>query len=236
MCPLYLRLAPRSGQDPLGAGPRCIFFLASALFASRTLTFLASVFAIGHLGEATVEHAAHHLPVIVQELLEQRARTHGPASLRDTAAVSEILKRAFVSFDRAIASDVLDLIPGGLDGLASVSDEHIRSVINDHGNGLKNYRKVQLNMYGTTALLALVDPSQSNLWIANLGDCQAGVSRVCFHVPLRRRVSVQNIDGYLFLLSACLEDIYGEVGWQPPHQHTQRYESRRDCSCSARAS
>jgi pyruvate dehydrogenase phosphatase len=28
-------------------------------------------------------------------------------------------------------------------------------------------------MYGTTALVALVDPEHENLWLANLGDCQA---------------------------------------------------------------
>ena len=121
-----------------------------------------------------MEHAAHHLPVIVQELLEERARTHGPESLRDTTAISELLKRAFVSFDRAIANDVLDLIPGGLQGLETVSDDYIRAVVNDRDNGFRHYRKVQLNMYGTTALLALVNPSQSDLWVANLGDCQAG--------------------------------------------------------------
>jgi hypothetical protein len=28
-------------------------------------------------------------------------------------------------------------------------------------------------MYGTTALVALVDPDHKDLWVANLGDCQA---------------------------------------------------------------
>ena len=38
---------------------------------------------------------------------------------------------------------------------------------------LKNAR---LCMYGTTALVALVDPDHQNLWVANVGDCQAGRS------------------------------------------------------------
>ncbi|KAI5120928.1 hypothetical protein M0805_002908 [Coniferiporia weirii] len=126
----------------------------------------------GHLGEATVDHVAHHLPVIVQEFLEE-AVSKNPASIGDPAFVSALLKRAFVSFDRDIANDVLELFPGGVASLDRLSDDYIRSVINDHENGLQNYRKVQLNMYGTTALLALVDPRREHLWVANLGDCQA---------------------------------------------------------------
>ena len=90
--------------------------------------------------------------------------------------MSATLKRAFISFDRDIANDVLALFPGGIASLEHLSDDYIRSVINDYNNGLQNYKKVQLNMYGTTALLALVDPRQEHLWIANLGDCQAGAS------------------------------------------------------------
>ncbi|KAL5527112.1 hypothetical protein ACEPAG_5903 [Sanghuangporus baumii] len=127
----------------------------------------------GHLGEATVEHVAHHLPVIVQEFLAEAVSNRGPACLKDPTVVSATLKRAFISFDRDIANDVLELFPGGIASLERLSDDYIRSVINDYSNGLQNYKKVQLNMYGTTVLLAVVDPLQENLWIANLGDCQA---------------------------------------------------------------
>lgn len=138
--------------------------------------FSLSAFLEGHLGEATVEHTAHHLPVIVQEFLDKAVKDDGPACLKDPMIVSALLKRAFASFDRDIANDVLELFPGGVASLDRLSDEYIRSVINDHKNGLENYKKVQLNLYGTTALLALVDPRQENLWVANLGDCQAGKS------------------------------------------------------------
>lgn len=37
-------------------------------------------------------------------------------------------------------------------------------------------KKARLCMYGTTALVALVDPDHQNLWVANVGDCQAGLS------------------------------------------------------------
>jgi len=79
------------------------------------------------------------------------------------------------SFDDAIAGDVLDLFPGGLESLPSLSNEHIQSTINDIHHGGVNYKKARLCMYGTTALVALVDPDHENLWLANLGDCQAGM-------------------------------------------------------------
>lgn len=54
------------------------------------------------------------------------------------------------------------------------SDAQIKEIINDQHLGGANWRKARLCMYGTTALVALVDPDHINLWVANLGDCQAG--------------------------------------------------------------
>lgn len=79
------------------------------------------------------------------------------------------------SFDEAIAGDVLDLFPGGIESLSTYSDEQIKRKINDIYTGGENYKKARLCMYGTTALVALVDPDHENLWLANLGDCQAGL-------------------------------------------------------------
>jgi pyruvate dehydrogenase phosphatase len=80
------------------------------------------------------------------------------------------------SFDEAIANDVLDLFPGGIESLSTLSNEYIQLVVNDFHHGGANYKKARLCMYGTTALVALVDPEHENLWLANLGDCQAGMS------------------------------------------------------------
>ncbi|KIY68778.1 protein serine/threonine phosphatase 2C [Cylindrobasidium torrendii FP15055 ss-10] len=111
----------------------------------------------GHLGDITVEHNAHR---------EQ------PEKLTDPAFISDVFSRSITAFDDAIANDVLALF-GGIKGLESYTDEDIRHVINDHHHGGDNFRKARLNMYGTTALVALVDPDHRNLWVANLGDCQA---------------------------------------------------------------
>lgn len=85
--------------------------------------------------------------------------------------MADVLRRAISSFDAAIANDVLELFPGGLDAISKYSNEHIGSVINDGGD---NWKKTRLCMYGTTALVSLVCPEHKNLWVANLGDCQGG--------------------------------------------------------------
>jgi pyruvate dehydrogenase phosphatase len=123
----------------------------------------------GHLGEDTAAHAAYHLPIMVEEAL--LAAPGARAGRVDAAEVATLLETAIAAFDEAIARDVLRMLPGGLAGLARMPDGDISRIINDGGD---NLRKTRLAMYGTTALIALVDPSREHLWLANLGDCQAG--------------------------------------------------------------
>lgn len=134
---------------------------------------------LGHLGDVTVEHTAHHLPIIIRDFLRE-ALAEDRNRILSPEFISDLLSRAMTSFDDAIAGDVLDLFPGGLEGLANLSDESIRRTINDIHHGGANYKKARLCMYGTTALVALVDPDHENLWLANLGDCAAGMSRYLF--------------------------------------------------------
>lgn len=126
----------------------------------------------GHLGDVTAEHTAYHMPIIIRDFLRE-AMDDDPQQLLDPQFISDLLSQAMTSFDDAIAGDVLDLFPGGLEGLASISDDQIRRTINDIHTGGANYKKARLCMYGTTALVALVDPDHKNLWVANLGDCAA---------------------------------------------------------------
>ncbi|KAF7294567.1 Mitochondrial type 2c protein [Mycena indigotica] len=122
----------------------------------------------GHLGDETVEHVAHHLPIIVEEFLSE----HLKQPQISPAFISNLFSRSIVAFDDAIAGDILDLF-GGSDRLDEYSDHEISEIINDQHKGGDNYRKARLCMYGTTALVALTDPDHENLWVANLGDCQA---------------------------------------------------------------
>lgn len=120
-----------------------------------------------------MEHAARHLPIIVQELLHKLIPTpDAPSPAPDI--VSDMLSSRITAFDNAIAGDVLELFPGGIDSLPARTDEEIRAVLNDFAGTGENYQRSRLCLYGTTALVALVDPAHENLWVANLGDCEAG--------------------------------------------------------------
>lgn len=125
---------------------------------------------VGHLGDVTVEHVAHHLPIIVEEFLA----TTDQSQLSDPSFISSLFTRSILAFDKAIAGDVLDLFGGSVESLSNYTDAEIRSIINDQHKGGHNFRKARLNMYGTTALVTLVDAKHENLWVANVGDCQAG--------------------------------------------------------------
>jgi pyruvate dehydrogenase phosphatase len=153
----------------------------------------------GHLGDTTVEHAAHHLPVIVDELLHKLISTpDAPLPTPDT--IREMLSSRITAFDNAIAGDVLELFPGGIESLPGLTDEEIQAVVNDFavpgGGGSNgagagagvNYKKARLCLYGTTALVALVDPAHENLWVANLGDCEAGTCLARKQRKLKNRV------------------------------------------------
>ncbi|KAF8191592.1 phosphatase 2C-like domain-containing protein [Mycena galopus ATCC 62051] len=125
----------------------------------------------GHLGEETVAHVAHHLPIIVEEFL-QKFIPENPTEKFTPEFISGLFSRSIVAFDDAIAGDILRLF-GGPERLDRYSDQEIRDIINDQEKGGDNYKKARLCMYGTTALVALTDPEHENLWVANLGDCQA---------------------------------------------------------------
>ena len=125
----------------------------------------------GHLGDLTVEHTAYHLPIIVKELLSSSP----PERLQDPAEVSKILSEATTSFDHAIAGDILKVFPAGIKALADMPHSMIQAIINRNADP-QFLKKARLCMYGTTALIALVDPDHQNLWVANVGDCQAGPS------------------------------------------------------------
>ncbi|KAF9036833.1 phosphatase 2C-like domain-containing protein [Panaeolus papilionaceus] len=126
----------------------------------------------GHLGDVTVEHVAHHLPIIVRDFLrEANEATH--KGNYNPSDIGDLFTKAIMAFDDAIAHDVLDLFGGSVDKLDDYTDAEIRSIINDQHRGGENWRKARLCMYGTTALVSLVDPDRKDLWIANLGDCQA---------------------------------------------------------------
>jgi pyruvate dehydrogenase phosphatase len=127
---------------------------------------------IGHAGHATVEHAFRTLPSMIKQALESLLRSfrgHG-----FSAAVSGILSDCITRFDRSITTDFTRMFPGGPAGLQGMSSTQIRHLFVS-GPGSQNLTAVTRCLQGSTVIVTLTDPSKLNLWIANLGDSQAGV-------------------------------------------------------------
>lgn len=128
----------------------------------------------GHAGEETVDYVKATLPNAVKEHLSSALLANADGGSLSSTTVSDILIKAITQVDDKITQDILDLFPGGLDSIATLSEEQIDSIVNDFESGGENNAKVMLGMRGSTALVSLVDPSGDNLWVASLGDCQAG--------------------------------------------------------------
>ena len=165
--------------------------------------FLVDFSVIGHLGDVTVEHVAHHLPIIVRDFLRE-ANEATYAGNYTPESISDLFTKAILAFDDAIAHDVLDLFGGSVDNLANYTDAEIKQTINDQHLGGENWRKVRLCMYGTTALVSLVDPDHKNLWVANLGDCQASefsrILLVCVFLSVNSHTIIFNHERFVLVI------------------------------------
>ncbi|KAI0305512.1 protein serine/threonine phosphatase 2C [Multifurca ochricompacta] len=125
----------------------------------------------GHVGHATVEHAAQTLPSMVKHALESLLRSSKGHVC--PAAVSGVLSDCIVRFDHSITADFIRLFPGGLAGLQGMTSSQIRYLFQDRSSASQNLAAATRCLQGSTVLLTLMDPAKHNLWIANLGDCQA---------------------------------------------------------------
>ncbi|KIJ42180.1 hypothetical protein M422DRAFT_171444 [Sphaerobolus stellatus SS14] len=121
----------------------------------------------GHGGHDTVDFAIEKVPHHVKAKLETLIESEEEIS---PEAASVVLEGAISEVDNQILADFMSLCPGGLDNLLTLSQEEIDKIINDGGERLK---KVHQCMRGTTVLAMLINPTGGNLWIANLGDCEA---------------------------------------------------------------
>ena len=76
------------------------------------------------------------------------------------------MKSSIEAFDKCIIDDLMSILPPVIE---EIEDEEAEKIANDE----KNTQIILRCMRGSTALIVLVDPSRENLWVANLGDCQA---------------------------------------------------------------
>ncbi|OCH93119.1 protein serine/threonine phosphatase 2C [Obba rivulosa] len=127
----------------------------------------------GHMNGDTSELAARKFPSHLRQALEPRIRTAGPRP-PNPESISEIIAQAIIQFDDLIISRFLNVLPESYRAnLHNVNPSHIRQLINDKARGGQCYMRTAQAMGGTTALITLTDPRRENLWVANLGDCQA---------------------------------------------------------------
>lgn len=119
-----------------------------------------------------------------------------------SSTISRLLSEAIVDVDHAITREFQRLFPGGRESFARLSDQQIASAMKSKGGAVS--RSALRCMQGSTALITLVDPSGTNLWVANLGDCRAGK---CFATTFLRIASGREQTSTCShqFISACLE-------------------------------
>jgi pyruvate dehydrogenase phosphatase len=112
------------------------------------------------------------LPDIINSALTS-ALEKSNANTLSPGAISDILAHSIQSLDNTLTRDLLQLFPDPY-FIEQLSDDEISATINDIESGGANSEIVARCMRGSTILVSLIDPLGSNLWVASLGDSQAG--------------------------------------------------------------
>lgn len=121
---------------------------------------------LGHAGHATVDYATQVLPIQLRQQLESTP-SHHPDQ------ISKILLDTIVVFDDSIAQDFLRVVPDA-QAIAQMTNDQLHAMVHDLESSKDYDILLKRCMHGTTALIVLLDPLKHNLWVASLGDCQAG--------------------------------------------------------------
>jgi pyruvate dehydrogenase phosphatase len=87
------------------------------------------------------------------------------------SAIGDAFSEAVQVFDKALEDDLKAVLP---ENFESLDNEELRAAINDQATGGRVYTRVIRCMRGTCSVVAVIDPAKENLWIVNLGDCEAG--------------------------------------------------------------
>lgn len=123
---------------------------------------------VGHSGHEASEHTVQSLPPLVRSHLESVLTNDSNAT---PSAIGESFAKAVQIFDRSFEDDLKAVIP---ENFETLSDRELQVLINDQATGGRVYTKVIRCMRGACSAIAVIDPAKENLWIVNLGDCEAG--------------------------------------------------------------
>ena len=129
---------------------------------------------LGHGNHDTVDYITQHLPPMIRQSLWLAITS--PSRHFSHEVVSSILSDAIINLDNSITSNFVSLFPRDLRRLGNMTDSQIKYVLRSGSSGEPNSIKAARCVQGSTVLISLTDPRKRNLWIANLGDCQAGFS------------------------------------------------------------
>lgn len=145
---------------------------------------------IGHAGHEVSEHTVEQLPEKIRNSLS-RLFPSSPASQHEKQ-IPSILHDELIKLDEELLQNFSSIFlnarqsqPPTIDQIVeivdSMSNEGIRQLINDQDGPTRgrNAAIMRRVMCGSTALIALMDPAKENLWIVNLGDCQASTCSRC---------------------------------------------------------
>lgn len=122
----------------------------------------------GHVNSHCVEYAQAELPILVQAALRAATLdTEGQRQSPPPETISRLLSDALIKLDDALTSELLRLVPEGV--LETPSSPTAQAVQNLDPTLALTSRCLG----GATVIFSLLDPQKQNLWVTNLGDCQA---------------------------------------------------------------
>jgi hypothetical protein len=159
----------RNGRSRTAPGHLPLYLTVRHFFLTPRVTCVL-IPLIGHGGDVTVNYIVEALPAELKGRLASLVSFTSPVQ---ADAVGTTIHDSITHVDDGLQRDLLALFPGGVDSLGKMTDDEIKAIINDKERGAVNITKLLRAQHGSTALIALQDPSRENLWIAGLGDCSA---------------------------------------------------------------
>ena len=138
-----------------------------SLILSWYILNISSFIFVGHAGPELSALACQELPAQISRRLEILV---GNSVNITRDSVSKVLAESIQEYDNSLLEKLLRVLPRGFE---TMSEEELATLVNDQDSGGTVYKACIPCMRGSTALIALIDPTLCNLWVSNLGDSQA---------------------------------------------------------------
>ncbi|KAH9855204.1 protein serine/threonine phosphatase 2C [Lenzites betulinus] len=129
----------------------------------------------GHMNHHTVDHISAALGPYLQDSLAAALRSEHSQSRLSSTLVSDTIRSSLAHLDSTLISDFLNVFPSSEpEELRRLEHSRVKQLLSTTpADRTSGHLKAARAFGGTTALVALVDPTESHLWIANVGDCVA---------------------------------------------------------------